>query len=284
MFLNKKGLGMRFLVILLVVIASGAFLIYFAWGPFMEAVLSMSGGGEREICRRSVDLNAKRLSVKGIQVTDPFVDVKCKIIPVEIKEKNPEEIKKILADRLYWTWVDFRRGEKELFEHAGGTFCWLRYAPISFEHNVEVNNFIEYLTREKPKGEDVSYWESLMDDKLSGDISELKNILDDIDTSRDHAIVFVIHKFGFWEKKLAGIAGLLAGGGIGYKIGVGGAAIIAFFGGGPIASGAVIAAFTTIGATAGGVSGYSFGTSYEDFTANVHLIPYDEIVNLECEA
>lgn len=210
MLWDKKG-GWPFKVVigLVLLLVVGGVLIYFVGGIYYEWMLSTFGGGERIICKKSVELNAERLSIGGLKVTDPFIDIKCEIIPLEIKEKDPEKIKRILADRLYWTWDDFGSGLKEIEEigFIGDTYCEPRYAPISFENKVEIKDFKKFLASNKPKDKDESYLKLITGKE---DISEFEYIPDTIDTTKEHSILFVISKKGLLSRYgLFGALGLL---------------------------------------------------------------------------
>jgi len=279
---DKKG-GWQWQVVLglILLILAGGILIYFVAGPYYDWMLSSFGdAGERQICKKSVELNAKRIGVMGYQF-DPFIDVKCKILPLEIEEKDPEKIKKLLADRLYWTWIDFGEGKKEIFEHTGGTFCRPRYSPISFKNNVKVDNFIQYLAENNPDGKDVSYLEFITGSKLEGDLSKLGNIKDSIDPNREYSLVFMINKKGFWQKWVLSSLEFVGGGFWGY---VAGSAIALIPGVGTVPGVTIIASLTAAGGIAGGARGYILGISYEDFTTSLALVPLNEVPLLECES
>lgn len=289
MFWDKKGLSWQgVLVGLLLTLIVGGVLIWFVGGPYKEWALSLGGGGERMICRKSVELNARRINIAGIK-SNPFVDIKCKEIPVEVNEEDPEKIKKILADRLYWTWEDFGKGTIELFERGwflGGTYCKKRYSPIKFKDKVEVNNFVEYLAKEKPAGKETSYWEFITGSRLEGDVSELGKISDKIDTNKEYVILFMTHKFGFWEKWVVGTITGLGGGILGYVVGYGVGGLVALLPipGARIAAVGIIAATTAAGIGSGALSGFVVGTAFEDFTSEVALVPFEQVAEFGCEA
>lgn len=290
MHLNKKGLSWQGVITgLILTLVVGGILIYWVGGPFSNWMFSMFSGEkiEREICRKSVELNAQRLDL-GVTRLDPFVDVKCKTIPLEVGEIDTEKIKKVLADHLYMTWVDFGRGKNELF--GTGWFNWYdkiycrpRYMPISFKSKVEVNNFVDYLAKEKPEKEGVSYWRFLTGRDIQ-DAHGLGNIPDSIDTNKDYAIVFMLIKTGFWQKWVITPLESLGGGIVGYLVGYGVGAVVAFIPviGVPLSAG-IIATTTTAAATVAGVHGYMIGTSFEDYSSGLALVPYDEVANLGCE-
>ena len=246
-------------------------------------------------CKASLEANARRVEIGGIDVSGPLVEVECGGYDIIINKD--EDAKKVLADLMtvgadvnvrtfsngnekirkqfvsgVWKTVD--RGSKKYFEssYLDYKFC-LPWAYVSSEDNVKVDGFLEYLLNTKIENKDYTYGNFLS--YSDGKVTE--GIIDKIDFSNDYVLMFVQTNKGFWSKTL----GTLSGGVVGTLAGWVGVVTLGLIPGTQFAAtGLAIALFS-----GGVVSGYAVGASYASYESVVVLMPNNEkeIRNLGCD-
>jgi len=87
--------------------------------------------------------------------------IKCPYRSIVIKDKNEDKIKEIFAESMVTCWKNFHQGKYKFSSDTTDRYCFPCYH-ISFDEkiakeNLEITNFINYLSENNPKGESVSY-------------------------------------------------------------------------------------------------------------------------------
>ena len=112
---------------------------------------------ENTICQDSV-LMAHMAQLTGQSFTN---QIKCPYRSIVIKDKNEDKIKEIFAESMVTCWKNFHQGKYKFSSDTTDRYCFPCYH-ISFDEkiakeNLEITNFINYLSENNPKGESVSY-------------------------------------------------------------------------------------------------------------------------------
>jgi len=112
---------------------------------------------ENTICQDSV-LMAHMAQLTGQSFTN---QIKCPYRSIVIKDKNEDKIKEIFAESMATCWKNFHQGKYKFSSDTTDRYCFPCYH-ISFDEkiakeNLEITNFINYLSENNPKGESVSY-------------------------------------------------------------------------------------------------------------------------------
>ncbi len=273
MFSNKKGMSQEVLVgMILVALALTIYLI------FLYNLKSLATStNEKELCKLSAELNAKRLTILGNDITPGLSDLKCPTKKITVKD--PDKIKLILSNQMYDCWDQFGQGKLKFLDPEPNTYC-IVCSKISFEGDAKdrkLNGFLNYLVDTRIRddsnnpvpGVNYTYYRFLTDYETTiGELEKIKSIQSDtIDTGLDYTTVFLYYKQSFWATKLNSI-GLLAGS----------AAI-------GCASTAIAAPFAPACALVGGGLGLWVGRDHSsEWAARVLVAPYKDIGELGCTA
>ncbi|MBI2647072.1 hypothetical protein HYW99_01225 [Candidatus Woesearchaeota archaeon] len=251
---------------------------------------------EKQTCKTNVYAHA----LSKFRYADFSGEINCPTVELKIDDKNEEKSKKILADAMFDCWDQFGKGELDLFSDDS-IYCTICHR-ITFDTNIKINGFMEYLANEKPPRQKMSYLQFLTTERTqnSAFLKEFENrrIEDTIDTSKnnEYAIIFTYIKGKryldeYLEKAKAttpGIGMVAIGFGI-FKAGgiIGGAvSTIATPLGGAIVGGIISSAggvVMTVGALWTGLTLYFSGVPFEHI-ALISFIPYDaeNIKSLKC--
>lgn len=223
---NKKALGWEAILAILVVIVTIIIILLFQ-ARLKEIYTNLTS---KNICKSSVKA-MDVVSIKNIAISS---DIKCPLQRIEIKEKNPEQIKREFA-RLYYNVCDeFGQGSLNLFGKRETTFCVIRDKITFSQKDAIINDFGKYLAEENIPGQQLTYAEfcsgyktgravELFKDQELAQFSEMP-----IDTNKEYAVIFVYAKgeeeireiikflFGTSESHIAMYigAGLVTGGGL----------------------------------------------------------------------
>ncbi len=223
---------------------------------------------KKEECKKSFLMHATTAAV-GIPI-----DLKCQTNYFILNydpgtETGKEMIKRELAD----LWLDacdvFENGKYELFKQEG-TYCAV-YAVVNFEKEGKVPGMYEYLLKTNAPGTNEKYVERCAVYKTDTDnlLKEFearkktlppdKQVADEIDTSKDYAIIFVYTKEKDWFSNMKDYFG--GGWSSTAKLGAGGAVLTYATAALIIGSGGTVA--LAIGAAGGLFAAYEVATSGE---------------------
>lgn len=188
---NKKALAMSFVIILLVIMTIMVVMLVFS-GRIREIYQNTL---DKNICKSSV-YSQHLASIKNIAMDS---DIKCPMQRIEIREKEPEQIKKKMADLYANVCNEFGQGTLNLFGERETTFCVIR-DKISFRHkDIIIEDFTKYLTETYMPNKDVTYAQYCSGFKtergeefFKGNINQLENAI--IDTNKEYVIMFVYVK------------------------------------------------------------------------------------------
>ncbi|MBI2656389.1 hypothetical protein HYX03_01465 [Candidatus Woesearchaeota archaeon] len=150
--------------------------------------------GEKETCKASVQSHA-RLKMR---YADFSGEIKCPTVKLKIEDKNEESAKNKIADAMYDCWDQFGRGKLDLFSDDS-VYCSICHR-ITFDKNVKINGFTNYLATKTNPGQKISYLQFLTTEQTQNSdfLKELENrkIEDTIDASKkdEYAIVFTYIK------------------------------------------------------------------------------------------
>jgi hypothetical protein len=276
---KKSMLSSYFMIILLLVTISAIILII----GTVQFKKNLSNIIDKTSCKQSVRLH-KESNIQGVEL---IKSINCPTENVILAEKDPEKLKKEIADRMWTCWDNFGRGEYELFSAQSEKFCVV-CSVIDFKYKQrELTDFSGYLMKTPfPGDSEKTYFEMLSgistnqaahnpDPSL---IDPTANSEDTISTDDDYAIIFIYAKQSYWGRmKRAGVwgtVGLVTGSVIGI-------ALIAT----GVGSGAGFAVLAVTGAAAGGAIGGLSTNKNADWQAGLVLIPYteQEVSNLGCD-
>jgi len=160
---NKKGSNQGVAIGLIVLLISLAVL----WGVaqrFSETTITAS---DRDLCLKSVLLRAHEKSIKEkIPTLDPSKTLDCKTNNVEVKNKDTEQVKQVLADEMYECYKEFNFGKSEFlstddFSIRGNNdnICFI-CSKISYDIStsnevrvIPISDFEKYLNTQKTPNE-----------------------------------------------------------------------------------------------------------------------------------
>jgi hypothetical protein len=273
-----------------------------------QIMVNIATTSKDKVCEESVRMNQLRLRLPNdpeylpYRLVDSFgnpVDITCSTHYIDVKTKEPEEIKKLIADEMYSCWKKYGRGEIELFDTEDNNYCAV-CSRLSFEEEVEVRNLLAYLKHNDRPGKEETYWDYLMGVRMDNFITEYYNNkdlqkYDNFRTEFPMAVMFVMQKDAYpgtfvEGDKITESAKLGGAGAIGGAF-AGTAAVLitcaAATGGACAAIGVVAAIVGTGGAitggTMGGAIGYIIGSdSRANWDANILLWDYDHLNELNC--
>ncbi|MBS1267033.1 MAG: hypothetical protein MAG795_01004 [Candidatus Woesearchaeota archaeon] len=293
--MNKKAMAMSTIALAILVFIIGLLIIFFISN-------SMNDGEQytdRKLCEKSIDASSNKLREEMNGLFDPHgnsVKLECSTEYINYKEKDPEKIKRIIANKMYDCWDMYGEGEKEIFETKDGAFCAV-CSRLTFKKEVEVNDFLLYLRDTDIPNKPIKYWEYFMGSEVKKfrteyyENTELEKY-DKFSTSEPIAIVYYMNKDAF-----PGITGdllenfqstkkvqAIKGGGVGIATGLVGG-VIACVAGAPVcgAAGIFIAATTVGGFLIGTGGGYTIGSDRSaDWDARILLTGYENLDKLEC--
>ncbi|MBC8501021.1 MAG: hypothetical protein H8D38_04635 [DPANN group archaeon] len=140
------------MVILIICIIIG-FLLVKTWTERTNTVLDESD------CEKSVLSHIKMLKLsKSLETGEPMkaTPIKCPRIDLTLKQKDEDEIKHIIAEKMRICWKNWQRGEEELFLEEA-TYCQPCYI-IDFKHkNLEIRDFDKFLIETKILRQNYTY-------------------------------------------------------------------------------------------------------------------------------
>ena len=251
----------------------------------------------KQTCKTSVRANA----ALKLRYADFSGELNCPTVKVKIDDKNEENVKKKLADAMFDCWDQFGRGQLELFSDDS-VYCAICHR-ITFNKEMKVNGFTEYLATKQIPAQKISYLQFLTTERTQNSefLKELENkkIVDTIDTSQgnEYAIIFTyikgkrsLDKYLEKAKYTAPGIGLIA---VGFGIFKAGGIV-----GGSLSAIATPAVGVPVGLTISSVGGFVmavgalwsglasyFTTVPFDNISLISFIPYDaqNIKNLNCQ-
>lgn len=204
-------MAMSFVVVLIVLMIIVLMMMVFEGriGELYQSTLN------KNICKASV-YSQHLGTIKNIALPS---DIKCPMQRIQINQKDPEQIKRELADNYARVCDEFGKGELDLFGGRETTFCVIR-DKISFKHkDIKIENFAQYLTDTDMPKKDISYAQFCSGYKtergeefFEGNINQLGEST--IDTNKEYAIIFVYVK---GEEELREAAKYLFGDSIAHK-------------------------------------------------------------------
>ncbi len=205
-FDKKGGIAIGYVVRVLVTLTVCAVIILFLvnMAPLIE------DSQDRGTCTSAVKVAAHRISIIDTEIGHggEVVDLAkaCPIVPVEdVEIDNQNDVFKVIADRLLWTYEDFGKGKANLNANEDAIFCHPRYGPITFKpKGKKFNNFYYYLMTTSPDDSGIPYFtrltgkavteelkKSVFDSGKSGSDGIIPNF---IDTDIEYAVVYIIGK------------------------------------------------------------------------------------------
>lgn len=214
---------------------------------------------------------ATTLRYKGV---DLLKSVNCPTKEVLIADKDPLIIKKKVADEMALCYNNFGNGAKDLFANRDNRFCVI-CSRISFkEENVQVNDFVKYLSNTKVPRNEETYLEYLAPEtNIEAKHAEINSQTQDyLSTKQDYGVVFIYDKIA----KMDSLTGAKIGAGVGATLGAS-----AFLLATGVVSGGIVPAIF-IGAAVFGSVGASITGQTPEYAKMLVLWPYDQIDKLEC--
>lgn len=289
MFSNRKGISQGELValILVVFVLVAFFLIY------TNIQSSATPIYNKEICKASVEANARRLEIAGTEITPGLSDLKCPTRDIVVKD--PTRIQLTLANQMYDCWDQYGRGALKFLPDSSQTYC-LICSKVSFDSDAsgkQLNGFLQYLAQTQIRddnglpvpGVNYTYLQFLQGFETKPDeLSKIKATQGDtIDTTNKYAVTLIYYKQQNWGRPanaaLGGIAGCTLGGVAGvFGIILSGAAAA------PVIAPVYLAACgggIFAGSSIGWMSGHD---SSADWGSRVVTVPYQNLDKLGCTA
>lgn len=281
-------------------------------------------GVDKEACKQSIRLNshAKLKTRTGTDlskyIVDPYgnaIELQCATEYLEVKGKEPEVLKKKIADSMVDCWQMYGEGELEVFDTEDNNYCAI-CSRLEFKEATQLPGFTNYLMTNMAPMQETTYLEyfqgsgrrcgadSLSEEEVAA-LVEGSGIsqLDTLDTSSPLAVMFVMNKdaypnnvFETGKLELAAIVGGPAsyiGLGVGLVAGIalcvsgigcaaGGPLIITVLTAVPLVAGTTAAGGILFG-SAGAATGYALGSACTaDYDAYVMLWNYSDLKSLDC--
>jgi hypothetical protein len=256
--LNKRG-DINIIVFAILVLLAGGILLAIFPALFNDVAHTM----DRTKCETQVNLH----SVEIFEGKLPGELDQCETNSFEVNEDDEEEIKKILADEMYYCWDQFGEGRKDFISEwrTTGRWCFI-CSRIDYDSRVQsdfptIDNFDLYLRdNEFPyftQNKSVSFYNYFYEDGNMPDLDkEFK-----IDTGKSSYVVFFADKEKNWNDMGKGL-----GAGVGGGVVLCGVGILVS----PISGGATL----LLCAAAGGAiaSGVGYATNHHpDFSAGLYI-------------
>ncbi len=292
----KASFQQNNLVLILLSVVVLFFILSFFIVPFKSSLNSYS----EKSCNSFI--KTKFLFSK-FDVNIPFSSSKnfCSPSFIKIKSSDDNTVKKVFSDSLINCWKEYGRGSVELFSKTGKKFYCVLCSHMTFEEkNKKISGFKQYLLEKKVPYypyKDYTYMEFLSNCDLepcegefyffdatkkesSESLKSVKNfqnnILDEIDTSKDYATLYLIYENNALLKKLDALKYSLSSGGIVAMV------LLPTIGSVPIL---VIGSAVTIVSLSTGKVLFEIASKNPEWNAGVTIIPYDEetLKGLECE-
>ena len=274
----------------------GAVVLIFVFFASTGFIRSAGSIGRREVCKRSVDLASIKLVSNLGMLQDTYgnkVQLDCSTEYVDYSDiEDPEDAKKIIADKMVDCWDLYGEGKKDIFDTKQGNYC-IVCSRLTFEDELEIKDFTEYLkTKPAPYKGGYDYWTYFHDfEVIDYELVEVDNTLLGIEETMyiDYplAVMYVMEK-KMNVKKAVTSTTLGSVRGAGATAAVAGVATLAILCSNPFtclpsAALYVGAIGAGAGAIGGGIAGYSigFGKNLES-DAKVMLWNYDNIKDLNC--
>ena len=253
-----------------------------------------------ETCKRSVQVNSIKLKPKDTllqgakEVMEIFSDqfgnpvrLDCSTRYINVYEKDPEAIKKRIADEMVDAWDTYGEGDRELFDTKDNNYCVI-FTRMTFKEEVEIDDFIVYLQNHNAPNKGMTYFKYLEGVQMANFIpyhyqnSGLAEY-DHFTTNFPLAVIYYMGKDAypdaFVEASRTKEAVWMSGGGL----------IAGAFAGGVlcmtgVGCGAVLIMVAGVGGAGVGAGfGYSIGSDRSaDWDARIQLWNYNEIKNLDC--
>ncbi|MBR9691287.1 hypothetical protein GOV06_00715 [Candidatus Woesearchaeota archaeon] len=169
-------------------------------------------------CKSSVEANA-RLHLEGLDFSQ---NIKCPAKDLTIKEKDPELIKRQLANEMVECWDIFKQGQEDLFS-GEGTFCAI-CSRIDFEAKKPIEGFTEFIytqTAPNKKKKYIEYLGRTESGEMFLNAEAKQKISDTINPEKTYSTILVyvkgrdeIKKFIRMQETKSAQYGLIAGGGV----------------------------------------------------------------------
>lgn len=157
----------------------------------------------REAYSKAVGKTTCEASIKGhaalkLKYADFSGEINCPTVRFKIDDKKEDVVKKKIADAMVDCWNQFGKGKLELFSDDS-VYCAICHR-ITFDKNVQVKGFTEYLAKTNVPGQKISYIQYLTTAKTEN--SDFLNVLTNqkIDDSilasqqNEYAIIFTYIK------------------------------------------------------------------------------------------
>jgi len=232
--INKKGIEMRVLIGIIIILVSAAIIFYFfKMLPYKETV-------DKEACHQSVILRSQKIAgLKPGQLLK--FPLNCKTQHMKITSTNEQEIKREIANQMYDCWWMLGEGKKNFFGRlptlgAYKSNCVI-CSIIEFDKNVkekvpEIKDLNQYLMNTKISQKNKTYWQYITNSEAPIVFKD-ENEKGPIKTNTKYAVVYALSDRSILASVLNGIdcglvtatGGAIAGGAIGSIIPVGGTAV-----------------------------------------------------------
>ena len=228
--------------------------------------------GNKSPCKESVK-QFSLFQIGGINFNTADT-IKCPVQLKTIDVSNADYAKKRVADAMFDCFDEFGAGELNLFDtrRASTDHYCVVCSKVTFtntDKTKELKGLADYLTNTVSPNSKDTYFEFFSGTTSAGNVKVPPDIasIDQLDTSKNHAIFFTYGKTtGWWDKTMAG--GLAGGSGL-----VVGGFVAGFFTGGV---GWVVAGAAVVGGTSFGIAVTKAPNLNSEWTAGVALIPYGE--------
>ena len=283
----RKGLSAMSSIMTLIILLVILFLLSMLVSTIMNII---NESVENNSCKQSVTEYAA-IKKAEFKIIDFEIDCPTKRFD-GLDEKNHfpklggshEELKKQIADEMYYCWDNYGRGELDLFVDKDQKFCaYCSYIEFE-EEEILLYNFLDYLMTTKTPKRDKTYFDFFSNLQITPEIiKEVEKVnegeLDKLNTSETYAVLYTHYTKGsFSELKTSlTIAGTAVTAGF---LVIGGAALSAS-GIGAIPGAILITAGITGGATVWYATSSS-GDEHE-FYSTVELVNTKALDILNCE-
>src|SRR3989338_4728503 len=195
---NKKALGWGFVIFMLLAIII-LMILFMSQTRMKEIYKDLTN---KNVCKSSVRA-MDIISIKNLAVSDQhgslFSDIKCPMQNIEIKSKNPEDIKRELARHYYNVCDEFGQGTLNLFGNRETTFCVIRDKITFSNKGIIIEDFGKYLAETDIPGKGLKYSEFCSGFKTEraevfakNDVAQLPDM--PLDTNKEYVIIYVYIK------------------------------------------------------------------------------------------
>ncbi|MBI2652900.1 hypothetical protein HYX00_05525 [Candidatus Woesearchaeota archaeon] len=144
----------------------------------------------KEECKVGVNAHAKL----RLRYDDFSGDIKCQTVYLKVNREKEDVIKKKIADAMYDCWGRWQNGKLDLFA-GDSVYCHI-CTRITFDKDVKINGFANYLATKNIPGQKISYLQYLTTERTQNsdflDELEDREIADTLDASKnnEYAVIF----------------------------------------------------------------------------------------------